>query len=284
VDTIFSVRFLCYANRSKFYIQTPIIRSKGLARLFLLPTTNYTSKPLHFPLCYKLEGRGIESRWGGFFQLTWSFEARYGCGVDTTSIRNEHQESSWGLNGGRRVRLTTLPPYFSRLSTKCESLDVSLPYWPLRPLTRITLALPFLPSSLPRNLPSFKRNSVTRTIEHCLGIWKHENISVPSNISCLWIIPPSISSLSLYLLFSDRPPRHEAFSVLRLEASSEMFASCYCVLLMHPSRFNVIKIESLPLEVRKLPPQIFHLAVNSENEKDIKVKKLWLIFVDCESM
>jgi hypothetical protein len=49
-----------------------------------------------------------------------------------------------GVEGGRRVGLTTLPPSTSRSSGKCESLDVSQPCGLQRPATGIVLPLPLL--------------------------------------------------------------------------------------------------------------------------------------------
>jgi hypothetical protein len=51
-----------------------------------------------------------------FFQLIESFQQQYVPEVDSASNRSEYQEYSWGIKGGRRVRLNILPSSVNRLS------------------------------------------------------------------------------------------------------------------------------------------------------------------------
>jgi hypothetical protein len=48
-----------------------------------------------------------------YFSIYLILPAALCPGVDSASNRNEYQESSWGIKGDWRVRLTTLPPSVS---------------------------------------------------------------------------------------------------------------------------------------------------------------------------
>ena len=109
-------------------------------------------------LRYKPEGRGFDS-WSCHcnFSLPQSFRTIYGPGVDLSSNRNEYQEYFLGGNGGRCVRLTTLPhPCAVCLEIWEPQLRGTLGAWPglygdcftfFLPVTTITMFLSSLLST-----------------------------------------------------------------------------------------------------------------------------------------
>jgi hypothetical protein len=74
--------------------------------------------------------RSFDSRWSHWiFRLIYSSQPHHGPEVNSASNRNEYQESSWGVKGGRYVRLTTSPPSVSRLSR--ENVGASTSHNPM---------------------------------------------------------------------------------------------------------------------------------------------------------
>jgi hypothetical protein len=71
-------------------------------------------------------------RWMIFFSIFLIPPGALGLGVHSAPKRNEYQKqknnSSWGIEPGRRVGLKTLPPSVSQLSRQCWILDISQSY------------------------------------------------------------------------------------------------------------------------------------------------------------
>jgi hypothetical protein len=126
-DAETTIKFYIKYLRIKCYVLNISIKHK----IWYVLIWRHAVAQLVEALCYKPEGRGVDSRCSHWnFSLTYSFRPHCGPGVDSASNRNECQEYFLGGKGSRCVKLTIL--------------ILSCAFWGLNPWNHIGLSRPLM--------------------------------------------------------------------------------------------------------------------------------------------